>query len=150
MHRGLGAARRATRAISHRIRGDADGVARGVGVGDDESSFGGQRARVWFEEWMEEARERLLALFEHSVFERVPGLQKWARRFLGRTSAPTAPPMLPPKRPTGPLGAHTPGGQDADRAYIRRRMLDAHMSEHAGLRDAMAKARAADEDPDPN
>ena len=140
MHRGLGAARNATRAITRRLRGDTDDVGRGVGVGDDESQFGGQGSRVWFE-WMEEARERLLALFEHSVFERVPLLQRLVRRFLGGSTGKVAPPIAAPKRPTGPLGAHSPTVNPADQAYIRRRMHDAHVSEAAGLRDAMAKAR---------
>ncbi len=127
------------------MRGDPDEVGRGVGVGDDESQFGGKSARVWFE-WMEEARERLLALFEHSVFERVPGLRRFVRRLLGRSASPTALRVEAPKRPTGPLGAHTPSVDPDDQAYIRRRMLDAHLSENAGLRDAMARARASSAD----
>lgn len=123
------------------MRGEGNEIGRGVGVGDDESEFGGKSGRVWFE-WMEEARERLLALFEHSVFERVPGLQRFVRHWLGRP-AKALPAKLPPPRPTGPLGAHTPNVDPRDEAYIRRRLMAAHVSESAGLRDAMAQARSA-------
>lgn len=140
MHRSWGAARKATRALAERLRGESDGVGRGVGVGHDESAFGGRRARVWFE-WMEEARERILALFEHSVFERVPGLQRLVRRLLGRAPVKEAPRALAPKRPTGPLGAHAPPVDPQDAAYIRRRLHRTHVAEHAGLRDSIAKAR---------
>ncbi|MEM7675932.1 MAG: hypothetical protein AAF449_08010 [Myxococcota bacterium] len=143
VHRGVGAARRATAALSKRVRGYGRGVDRSVGVGDDESEFGGKSARIWFE-WMEEARERLLTLFEHSFFERVPALQKLVRRFLGRSSTPP-PPRLPPSvKPSGPLGAHTSNFDANDQAYIQRRLQQAHLSEHAGLRDEMARSRATD------
>ncbi|MEO1336289.1 MAG: hypothetical protein AAFV29_11630 [Myxococcota bacterium] len=144
----MGAARKATRALSKRIRGYGRGVDRSVGVGDDESEFGGKSSQIWFE-WVEEARERLLTLFEHSFFERVPALQKLVRRFLGRPSAPQAPRLPASIKPTGPLGAHKPNYDPSDQAYIQSRLRQAHLSEHAGLRDAMAKSRAnekSDED----
>ncbi len=149
-------AKKASHALSKRVRVDPKGVSRGVGVGHDESRFGGESARVWFAaddesrlsgrrsqawiDWLQEARARILAIFEHTVFERVPALRRFVRRLLGRAPKPAPPPRVVPK-PTGPLGAQPLGGNVRDQAYIRHRMLNAHLREHAGLRAGMAKAR---------
>lgn len=139
----IGAARRVSKAMGKRLRAATAAISAGVGVGDDESSFGGGRARVWFEEVLDDTRKKVLNLLEKSVFERFPRFERMVRRLLGTPKAPP-PPTLPPPRPTGPLGAHVPGRDpDAERyrAEIQRRMRDAHTREHAGLRDDMERRR---------
>ncbi len=123
-------------ALSRRMRNLGIGVDRGVGVGDDESSFGGRGSRVWLE-LIEEAQKRLLELFEKSVFERFPRFQKAMRKWLGGESLKKQAPALRPAHPkvTGPLGAQQPNPQAARmQQQIRNRIHRAHTEEHAGLR----------------
>lgn len=147
VNQSVGAARRVGKAMTKRIRAATGKIDAGVGVGDDESSFGGSRARVWFEEVVDETRKKLYTILEKSLFERFPKLEKLVRRVLGEPRRTLAPPLPPPKRPTGPLGAHTPkANPEAERfkAQIQQRMFKAHTEEHAGLRETMDRRRRKD------
>lgn len=141
---GASAAKKIGHAISHKVRSATGAVEAGVGVGEDENEFGGRRSRVWFE-ILEEARKKLLDIFEKSYFERFPRLERLVRRFLGGSTKQQAPKMLP-KRATGPvkLGAHTPdrAGAEAYKKEISDRMMKAHVQEHAGLRDDIEESRS--------
>lgn len=148
VNQSVGAARRVGKAVTKRMRAATGQVDAGVGVGDDESSFGGSRARVWFEEVVDETRKKLLNILERSVFERFPKLEKLVRRVLGEPRRTLAPELPPPRKgPTGPLGAHVPkASPEAERfkAQIQRRLHQAHTEEHAGLRDTMDRRRRGD------
>lgn len=137
-------ARRVGTMIGRKIRDAGGAIGRGVGVGDDESEFGGGRSRAWIQEVVEDAKKKLLTLFEKSFFERFPRFQKHMRRLLGSPEKPI--PQLPAeKKPTAPvkLGAHTPTSEEAAafRRQIEQGMRDAHTREHAGLRDTMDRRR---------
>lgn len=158
VNQSVGAARRVGKAVTKRIRAASGQVDAGVGVGDDESSFGGSRARVWFEEVFEETRKKIYVLLEKNVFERFPRLERLVRRVLGEPRRALAPELPPPKKgPTGPLGAHVPkASPEAERfrAQIQERMRQAHTEEHAGLRDTMDRRRRGrgdeEEEPEPD
>jgi hypothetical protein len=142
VHQSTAAAKRLGTMVAKRIRAATGSVDAGVGVGDDESEFGGGRNRAWIVEMMEDARKKVLALFEKSFFERFPRFQRAMRRLLG-TGAKTAEPRALPK-PTGPLklGAHTPvRNRDELRQQIERGLYEAHQREHAGLRDRIEKQK---------
>ncbi|MEQ8280974.1 MAG: hypothetical protein RMA76_36365 [Deltaproteobacteria bacterium] len=141
----VGRARSIGHAISRRIKDATGAISAGVGVGDDESNFGGGRSVVWLE-FVEEYKNKLLAFMEKSVFERFPGVEKFMRRVLGAPKRP--PPALPtPERPKVPvkLGVHTPPtNEEAERfrQQIHMGMMKAHQEEHAGLRDHVDRHRA--------
>jgi hypothetical protein len=146
----VGTARRVGRAMAKRVRAATGRIEAGVGVGEDESRFGGNRARVWFEEVMEETRTRLLQILERSFFERFPRLERALRRFLGQPARKEAPKLAPPKRPTGPLGAQTPlrsAEAERFRAQIQQGIMKAHTSERAGLHEEMRQRRAGEPPP---
>lgn len=140
----VGAARRVGHAVTRRIRRGTAPIDAGVGVGDDESGFRG-RSRVWLE-LVEEYRDKLVRVFEESLFERFPRLEAMVRRVLGKPKeAPKAPALPAPARragPTGPLGAARPKESEESRrmkAQIQLGILRAHTQEHAGLRDAASR-----------
>ena len=135
------AARRIGTMVARKIRAATGAVDAGVGVGDDESEFGGGRNRAWITEVMEDARKKILALLEKSFFERFPRFQRAMRRLLG-TPKDLAPRMLP-KPSAGPvkLGAHTPVRNNEYREQIQRGLMEAHQREHAGLRDRIEKGK---------
>lgn len=144
MQQGVGAARRASQAIARRVRAATGKVDAGVGVGDDESSFGGQRSQVWFE-FLEEAKARLRVWLEKSTFDRFPGLERFLTRILGKPAEKKAPSLPPPVKPTGPLGAHTPPTSpeaEAFRAQIHQGMLEGHMRERAGAQEIAGRQQA--------
>ncbi|MCA9555494.1 MAG: hypothetical protein KC933_36030 [Myxococcales bacterium] len=144
VNQSVGAARRVGKAMAKRVRAATGRIEAGVGVGEDESRFGGNRARVWFEEVMEETRAKLLQILEKSFFERFPKLERALRRFLGQPTKEVAPKLPPPKRPTGPLGAHGPvrsAEAERFRAQIERGILKAHTTERAGLQETMRRKR---------
>jgi hypothetical protein len=136
------AARRIGTMVARKIRAATDAIAAGVGVGDDESEFGGGRNRAWVQEMVEDARKKILALLEKSFFERFPRFQKAMRRLLGTPSMKLSAPRVLPKA-SGPvkLGAHTPVRNDEYRDQIERGMREAHQREHAGLRDRIEKGK---------
>jgi len=148
VNQSVGAARRVGKAMAKRVRAATGRIEAGVGVGEDESRFGGNRARVWFEEVMEETRTKLLQILEKSFFERFPRLERALRRFLGQPTKQVAPQLAPPKRPTGPLGAHNrvPSAEaERFRAQIQQGIMKAHTSERAGLHENMRRRRAQSE-----
>jgi hypothetical protein len=92
-------ARRAGLAISRKFREAVDAIQISVGVGDDESGFGGQGHRAWLHAF-EESFDRMRRFFEESSFERLYKLENAVRGWLGLPprikSAPTLP--LPPSK----------------------------------------------------
>lgn len=142
-------ARRVGTMIGRKIRDATGAIDRGVGVGDDESEFGGGRSRAWIQELVDDAKKKLLTLFEKSFFERFPRFQKRMRRLLG-SPAPVAPKLLTDEKPPVPvkLGAHTPNSEQAAafRRQIEQGMRQAHTREHAGLRDTMERRRRKRQD----
>ncbi len=137
--------RRLARAVGARAKDLGLSIGRGVGVGGDESRFGGERGRAWWLEeggldrWVATTRERILAWLERSRFERFPRFERLIRRLLG-TGRPTPPPVAPelprPRGPAGPLGARPLSGpHPEDAAAVRARLFEAHTRERAGLRD---------------
>ena len=144
VNQSVGTARRVGRAMAKRVRAATGRIEAGVGVGEDESRFGGNRARVWFEEVLEDTRTKLLQLLDKSIFERFPRLERALRRFLGQPTQKQAPALPAPKRPTGPLGAHAPP-RDAEaeryRAQIQEGIRRAHTEERAGLHETMRRRR---------
>lgn len=146
LQQSVGAARRAGLAISRGIKRAAEKIELSVGVGEDESRFGQSGSRAWMEV-LDEARARLLSLFEKSHFERFPRFERFVRRLLGRSAAlkKTAP-SLPPPRPQGPvvLGVHKPRlSEEAERLQreVRLGVMRAHTGEHAGLRETVEARR---------
>lgn len=158
MQQSLGAARRAGHAISKRVKKTLAAIDINVGVGDDESSFGEGGNRAWYELALEEARKRLLALFEKSGFDRYfPRFEKFVRRVLGRPAGPKkmAPSIPKPasEQPTlTKVKARTPGDIEAERmrAEIRRSMMVAHQREGAGIREHIAEVRRGKGEDDPS
>ena len=155
MQQGIGVARRAGHAISKKVKTTLGKIDLSVGVGDDESSFGQGGNRAWYEAALEEARRRLLVLFEKSGFDRYfPRFEKFVRRVLGHPPAPKkmAPGVpLPPseQRTVAKVKVRTPDELEAERlrAEVRRSMMIAHQREGAGLRERVAKhRRGKDED----
>ena len=143
VHQSAIAARRIGTVVARKIRSVTGAVDAGVGVGDDESEFGGGRNRAWITEMVEDARMKILALLEKSFFERFPRFQKAMRRLLG-TPAREAPARTLPRPSAGPvkLGAHTPSGNRGEfKEQIERGMMEAHQREHAGLRDRIEKGK---------
>lgn len=141
----VGRARSIGHAITRRIKSAADKISVSVGVGDDESSFGGGRSQMWLEV-VDEYRKKLLAFLERSTFERFPRFEKFMRRILGGDRP--LPPALPsPEKPKVPvkLGAHTPPTNEEAakfRAQIQLGIMKAHTEEHAGLRENVSRHRA--------
>ncbi len=131
------AAKRIGTMVARRIRAATGAVDAGVGVGDDESEFGGGRNRAWIQEVLDDAKKKILALLDKSFFERFPRFERFMRKVLGAPPRGAAPKALPKR--TGPvkLGAHTPDADERDtyRRQIQRGLMDAHTREHAGLRD---------------
>lgn len=143
VHQSAIRARRMGTVVARRIRAMTGMVDAGVGVGDDESEFGGGRNRAWITEMVEDARMKILALLEKSFFERFPRFQKAVRRLLG-TAAKNAPAPMLPRSGAGPvkLGAHAPSvHRNEFREQIERGRLEAHQREHAGLRDRIEKGK---------
>lgn len=147
LREGVGVARRAGLAVSRRIRQATGRVEINVGVGEDESRFGGSGSRAWID-LFEEAKARLLRLFEHSYFERFPRLERFLRRVLGEPKRALAetPGVLAPRAGRARLGAHSsppPSSEEAARlrAQVRASIMRAHTSEHAGLRDHVSTHR---------
>src|SRR5262249_3904952 len=130
-------------------------VAVGVGVGDDESRFGDNSSRAWYNLVLEEARRRLLALFEKSGFDRYfPRFEKFLRRALGGNTPKKIAPTLPPP-PSQQVTVvvpvrKSPGELEAERmrAEVRRAMMQAHQREAAGLRERVAEHRGQRDDGD--
>lgn len=150
----VGAARRVGHAIHRRIKSATGKVEIGVGVGDDESRFGGGRTQVWLE-WLEDARDQVLRFFERSTFERFPRFEKFMRRLLGKPKvAITAPKLAAPKGPTGPLGARPLGGPESAesarlKAQVKQTIREAHTKGHAGLLDEHTRLKQGPgDDPD--
>jgi hypothetical protein len=110
----VGAARRVGHAIHRRIKSSSDKVEVGVGIGDDESGFGGGRTQVWLE-WLDDARDQVLRFFEKSTFERFPRFEKFMRRLLGKQKPALDRPQGDPQRPD-----RSPGGEAFGRAQRRR------------------------------
>ncbi|MCK6552233.1 hypothetical protein L6R52_40760 [Myxococcota bacterium] len=153
LQQGVGAARRAGLAVTRSIRRATGQIEISAGVGDDESRFGQTGSRAWLE-LLDDAREKLIQLFEKSTFERFPRFERFVRRVLGRSArlehhAPSLP-APKPKGPTGPLGAHTPKRTDDERlrAQVRVGMMQAHTGERAGIRDRIETQRHGDDDRD--
>lgn len=152
-------AARAGRALGKKVKDLGAGIGRGVGVGGDESSFGGERSRVWLEEWLEETRERLIQWLDESSFQRFVPFRAAFRRLLGTPKTPPSAPVVlnPPKRPVGPLGARPLGASTEEsrrfREQIRGKMHEAHVRERAGLLDGQgvnpAPARSSSPRPAP-
>jgi hypothetical protein len=144
--------RRIGKAVTKRIRPGSGRIEIGSGVGDEESRFGGSRTQVWFEDVLEDTRNKLRNILEHSFFERFPKLERLMRKVLGdRKPDLVAPPLQSPKKPIGPLGARVPTyNPEAERykAQIRKDMAKAHTQEHAGLRASMDRRRRRDTEED--
>lgn len=148
----VGAARRVGHAIHRRIKSASGKVEVGVGIGDDESRFGGGRTQVWLE-WLDDARDQVLRFFEKSTFERFPRFEKFMRRLLGKQKVPVAAPKLMPKGPTGPLGAKRLGGPETAesarlKAQVQQTIREAHSKGHAGLLDEHARLKQGPDDGD--
>src|SRR5262245_49745350 len=129
--------------VARKIRAATGAIEAGVGVGDDESEFGGGRNRAWIQEMVEDAKKRLLALLEKSFFERFPRFQKALRRLLG-APVQQVPKILPKGPPRGvKLGAHTFDSSQSEeiRRQIQQKITDAHTREHAGLRDHVERGK---------
>jgi hypothetical protein len=156
MQQSLGAARRAGHAISKRVKATIDKINISVGVGEDESGFAEGGNRAWYELAIEEARRRLLVLWEKSGFDRhFPRFEKFVRRVLGRPAGPRkiAPPIPQPpseQRTVAKVKARTPDELEAERlrAEVRRSMMMAHQREAAGLRERIATHRKSGDDGD--
>ena len=148
MTSGAGAAKRAGMAISRRIRNRGDAVDAGVGVGDDDSSFGGGRgSRAWIE-IIEEYVKRLRELFYKSTFERFPRLESFLRRFLGLP--PRKAPHLPPPKPRQSFAAPpplTPEQAARMRAQIQAGRQQATTQDRVSLRQlAGSRDRGSDDE----
>ncbi len=137
-------AKKVGHAIGRKVRAATGAISAGVGVGDDESEFGGRRNRAWIQV-LEEARERLLQLFEKSYFERFPRLERLVRKFLGGSTKQLAPKVEAPKaKPTGPLGAHngvSPEQAARFKAQIQRGIMEAHTRENVSARERANRKR---------
>ena len=130
--------------IGRKIREATGAIDAGVGVGDDESSFGGGRSRAWIQEMIEETKKKLLTVFEKSFFERFPRFQKHMRRILGTTKAPELPKEVEKPKSPVKLGAHTPATGEQAAAFRRQieyERMQAHTREHAGLREKMDRRK---------
>lgn len=142
IQQGVGAARRAGLAISRRIRPSGQQVDAGVGVGDDESRFGGGRgSRAWFTELLEDAARRIRALFEHSRFERrFVKVEAFLRNLLGLPPREKIAPTLPPPRKApGPRASAPPPVSAEQAARFRQQIqmgrVQANTARQAGLRE---------------
>jgi hypothetical protein len=149
LRQGVDTARRAGLAIHRKIKQATGRIEISVGVGDDESRFGGSGSRAWIE-IIEEYRKKLLELFERSSFERFPRFERFMRRLLGGSSAlkKTAPELEKPAHAratqiVAAAPAMNPKEAERLRAEVRRGMLQAHQHEHAGLRERVSKHRAS-------
>lgn len=155
IQQGVGAARRAGVAISRRIRPSGNQVDAGVGVGDDESKFGGGRgSRAWFTELLEDAARRIRSLFENSRFERrFVRVETFLRNLLGlpprEKIAPTLP---PPKKAPGPRASVPPPVSAEQAARFRQQIqmgrVQANTARQAGLRELKRKPGAEQSAPD--
>jgi hypothetical protein len=157
MQTSLGAARRAGHAISKKVKATLAQIDLSVGVGDDESSFGQGGNRAWYELALEEARRRLLVLFEKSGFDRhFPRFEKFVRRVLGNPAGPpkSAPQIQAPpseRKTVAKVKARTQDEVEAERlrAEVRRSIMMAHQREGAGLRERIATHRKGKDGEDP-
>lgn len=136
---GVGAAKRAGMAISRRIRPRGGSVDPGVGVGDDESSFGGGRgSRAWLE-IVDEYIERLKRwIFEKSSFEKHPRFEAFIRRLLGLETTKRAPPLPKPRPRTEPVRpASQPGPEEQARLrdQLQRGRIRAQTTDRLNLRE---------------
>ena len=150
VNQGYERARKVGHAIGKRMRNSGTAIDAGVGVGQDEAAFTGRGGRVWLEV-LDEYRQKILEMFERSVFERFPRMERFVRRWIGRSLVRRAPQLPPPKRkrPTGPLGAHTPiRNEEAERLreQIERARQEAHTREGAGLRERHERRRRGEDD----
>lgn len=151
MNQGVGAARRAGVAISRRIRAATGKIDAGVGVGDDESSFGGGRgSRAWIE-LVEEAVKRFIRLFDRSVFERrYVRVEAFLRRLLGLPPK-ARPPVLPPPKPAARPSAPAPISAEQAarfREQVRLGMVQANTARDAGLRAKVKHGSDGETDPE--
>jgi hypothetical protein len=149
---GVGAARKAGTAISRRIREATGKVEAGVGVGDDESSFGGGRgSRAWFE-FLEDVVKKIRSLFEKSKFERrYVRVEAFLRKLLGLPPRVIdAPKLPPPKRPTGPPRSLPKPMSAEESARMRQQIqmgrIQANATKSMNLRDQRRKKVTAPED----
>jgi hypothetical protein len=147
MSSSIGYARRAGRAIAKKIREAKEKIEVSVGVGDDESRFGGSGSRAWLE-IVEEYKDKVLALLEKSTFVRFPRFEKFMRRLLGRPVAlkKAAPRMaLPPdmRKTETAVSAQRPSDAETERlkAEARAMMLKTHTHERAGTREQLEQRR---------
>lgn len=140
-------ARRVGKAVTRKMRDLGLDIGRGVGVGGDESSFGGERSSVWWETWWEDTRERARAwIFEHSSFQRFPLLERLLVKLLGKPEPLPAAPPKPRPKVTGPLGAQPPGGRSDFDAEVARARFEAHTQEQAGLRHQVESSRSSEDE----
>lgn len=153
IQQGVGAARRAGLAISKRIRPQGNQIDAGVGVGDDESSFGGGRgSRAWFTELLEDAARRLRSLFEHSRFERrFVRVESFLRKLLGLPpKEKLAPPPPAPKKSTSHRSSVPPPVSAEQAARFRQQIqmgrVQANTARQAGLRELKRKPDAPAEE----
>lgn len=119
-------------------------VDRGVGVGQDESRFGGGQARTWFE-FVEDRKEGVARFFEHSRFDRLPWIGRWVRKLLALPArhlprAPTQPVVLNP--PPSALGRPRPTRSAS--GLMRQVQAARHRS---SLMVDVNRSRARDDDP---
>lgn len=142
IQQGVGAARRAGMAISRRIRPSGNQVDAGVGVGDDESKFGGGRgSRAWLTELLEDVARRIRALFENSRFERrFVRVEAFLRKLLGLPPVEKIAPRLPPPRKPGAGRSSAPPPVSAEQAarfrqQIQMGRVQANTARQAGLRE---------------
>lgn len=151
MQNGVGAAKRTGHAISRRIKEATGRVDANVGVGDDESSFGGGRgSRAWLE-LLDEYIKRFKRFFEKSTFERFGRFEAFLRKFLGLPAKKA--PELPKPKPKRVITAPKPvDAEQAARlkAQLQAGRIRAHTSEKFNLRqmDAKRRARTAEREQD--
>jgi len=147
MTNGAGAAKRAGHAISRRMRPGGDAIDAGVGVGDDESGFGGSRgSRAWIE-IIEEYVKKLRELFHKSTYERFSRLESFIRKFLGLPPR-KAPPLAAPK-PRQRMAAPPPVSPEMAarmRAQIRAGRQQATTQDRVSLRQLAENEESDDDD----
>lgn len=159
IQQGVGAARRAGMAISRRIRPSSTQVDAGVGVGDDESKFGGGRgSRAWLTEMLEDVARRIRALFENSRFERrFVRVEAFLRKLLGLPPVSKTAPSIPPPKKTSVSRTSAPPPVSAEQAarfrqQIQMGRVQANTARQAGLRELKRKSGQTspgdDDDPD--
>jgi hypothetical protein len=143
-------ARAISMGVGRRLRPGTSQVDVGVGVGGDESRFGGQRTQFWYDLYSD-IRERIFEIFETTVFERFPGLRQVFRRFLGAPPKPPSAPSLPAPRPSGerisaPHVHATKASRDLLQQVERDRM-QARLEDRRRMGSSPQASRDTDEEP---